>query len=294
MLREGLRREIPEVFEWASRLRRPRIAREPLAWATLSAIGAALLVDFLLLVLFSGIGRVVDLRLPIPPFQIRDILGSAAAVAVALRAGGPRALLLYLAYLVLTMLVGLPGTLGLCERLGERLGGQMDFCTVEGYLLGRWPDVVGLAIGALAARGLGPRRGTNTLLSAAGTYTVMTVPAILAFSLLRDPMTPRPLDAMAVGTIVSAVAGVIAGLVLRARRGRLWHAALIAGLLALAWLVPNLPAFDTTYEMPREERVLGVIAGLAGSVAILATAAISAALSRSRRPGGDASRRGAR
>lgn len=290
MLREGLRREIPEVFEWASRLRRPRLAREPLAWATLSAIGAGLLVDFLLLAVFGAIGRVVDLRLPIPPFEIRDILASAAAAAVALRAGGRRGLLLYLAYVVLRMLLGLSGTLRSCERFP----GLTDFCTIEGYLLRLWPDALGLVLGAFAARAIASRAGTNAPLSAAGSYTVMTFPASLAFALVQDPSTMRPVDAMAIATIVSIVAGVVAGLVLRARRGRIWHAAVIAALLALAWLAPNLPVFDATYDIPGAERVLGVVSGLAGSVAILATAVITAALSRSRPPGGDASRRGAR
>src|SRR4030088_835864 len=100
-MREGLAREFPEAVRaltW-TRARMALFRRESVLWATVSAIGAGFLVSavtrFLVglgidVLLASGVTTTPTLAWP------PVILGTAAAVAVALRAGGALSLPVFL------------------------------------------------------------------------------------------------------------------------------------------------------------------------------------------------------
>src|SRR3979490_1450872 len=147
-MREGLAREFPEAVR-AAAWTRGRIARplelrgEQVLWATISAIGVGFLVSTVAQALA---GLTVDLlqllKNPLPLFTFAPlvtIVGISAAVAVALRVGGPVAFALYLGYIALGLALGIPGLMTFCERSGGRLGfPDLSQCTLTGYLASLW------------------------------------------------------------------------------------------------------------------------------------------------------------
>src|SRR4030088_5380 len=122
-MREGLAREFPEAvraFAW-TRARMALFRRESVLWATVSAIGAGFLVSAVTrFVVGLGIAVLLPAGVTTTPTLAWPpvILGTAAAVAVALRAGGALSLTLYLMYLALDVALRIPAVITFCERSG--------------------------------------------------------------------------------------------------------------------------------------------------------------------------------
>src|SRR5881409_1952523 len=105
-MRDVLRAEfagLPMIHIDTSRL---RLGREPLFWAVLCAAGAGFIVSGILTILLSAASPILFPPTdPHPPWlNVATISGTASAIAVgavAVRIGGPTALLVYLGYVVL-------------------------------------------------------------------------------------------------------------------------------------------------------------------------------------------------
>jgi hypothetical protein len=236
---DSFRSEFPTFSMAVARMRSPRVAQEPAGWALLSALGASLIV--------AGVLHVAVLALPAslqnPSYQwpFGATLGSMVTLAssvvlgaVLVRAGGRRALLFYLAYVLVQIAVQLPGITLFCDRSG---GGFDGSCRVPLLYIaaGRAPEWIGVAIGAVAGRWIaqsGP--GANETLRGAGAYSLslfaLTVPLgfLSRAGAFNDPPTLSLLYVVTCG-----VAGAIGGVVLaRVRFGG-------ALLVALAILGPS-------------------------------------------------------
>src|SRR5687768_1332981 len=102
-MRDGLAREFPGAVRALSWTRTPMFRREPVLWATLSAIGAGFLVttfaQFLVRLGFFIVDAFGARTSPVTLAWLPVLLGTTAAVAVALRAGGALSVVLYLGYL---------------------------------------------------------------------------------------------------------------------------------------------------------------------------------------------------
>lgn len=249
---DGLGAEFPELARLVGRSRRLRLVREPAAWAFVSANGAAFLTTAVLSVV---IGAVFPLLFPptrehpdwLRPAAISSLVSLVVAGAVALRAGGPAAVLLYVGYQLLTFAAGIPGRLTLCERSpGGPLpiaGGTPDTCDQLATLIAQWPELAALSLGVLLARAAAApdqRTGANRTLRGAGAFVLVL--AALSGGLGLVFSGSRGGDLVAMSGIVFAIygaAGAVAGLVLA--RVTLARAALVALLVPAPTLMVNLP-----------------------------------------------------
>lgn len=245
-MREGLAREFPEAVR-AAAWTRGRIARrlemrgEPVVWATISAIGAALLVS---VVAQALAGLAVDafqaLRSPMP-FTLGPLVtiaGISVAAAVALRVGGPIAFALYVGYIALGIALGIPGVMTFCERSGgdvENLLGA-NRCTAVGFLTSLWPYLVGIGLGVFFTRAIATGgTGINSLLRIAGAYAIalFVMNHIWAYTVAQDTNALTSTLTIAAVLVAAAVAaGVVAAQLPRSVR----NAAIVAGISLLPWL----------------------------------------------------------
>src|SRR5258706_8294963 len=120
---DGLRTEFPSAFGALARVRVARLKRESPFWAFLSANGAALVVSGILhLALLAAPRSVTDpvIRWPFGATLASMItfVASMVAGAVLVRAGGMRAIPLYIGFALLQALVSLPSFLLFCGRAG--------------------------------------------------------------------------------------------------------------------------------------------------------------------------------
>src|SRR5206468_9396582 len=109
---------VPTIHIDTSRL---RVGREPLFWAVLCAIGAGFIVGGILTILLSAASPIL-----FPPTEphpswlsVATIAGTVSAIAVgavAVRIGGPTAVLLYVGYVLFGLIVQLPGRQFTCAR----------------------------------------------------------------------------------------------------------------------------------------------------------------------------------
>ena len=106
-MREDFAREFPEAVRAASWTRvhiagrQPILWNEPVAWAAISGIGAGFLVGAVaqgVASLMSQAFQVVHSPMPFALFSLVTVAGTATAAAVALRVGGPVALVVDLVY----------------------------------------------------------------------------------------------------------------------------------------------------------------------------------------------------
>ncbi len=113
--------------------------------------------------------------------------GGIAGGAVATRAGGLRALVLYVGFQLATIATMLPGVVYSCARSGPIERGPCDYASL---VLGQWPLWLAIAVGALAARALAARalaargNGSNDVLRAAGALAAAIAIALAMGSLL--------------------------------------------------------------------------------------------------------------
>ena len=167
--------------------------------------------------------------------------------AVLVRAGGPRALLVYLAYVLVGIAISLFQITLFCDRSGNDGSCRVPLLYIAA---GRAPQWIGVAIGAILSRWVGSRgAGENATLRGAGAFS-------FSFLLLTLPLgflsSSGALNGVVTGAflfvVVEGIAGAIGGVVLaRARFGSALLVALAILGPALAFAVPLLrpsPAGD--------------------------------------------------
>lgn len=248
-MREGLAREFPDAGRasaWTRAFvggRRPILSSEPVIWATISGIGAGLLVGFLARALVGLASEAVQaLRAPMPLelFHVVTISGTAAAAAVALSAGGLLAFALVVAYVALGVALRIPGMMVACERSGGVLPFPgPDQCTALGFLASLWPQLIGLGLGIALARALTTRGdGINSLLRVAGALAItLFVAGQLYAASAQGGYVAEPAGALASGLTVGAImvtAAVTAGVI----AAHVPHGMRSASIVALLWLLP--------------------------------------------------------
>ena len=246
---DGLRAEFPGATGWVASLRRPAVAREPVGWALLSALGAGFIVEAVVRIALMPIyPALFPATEPHPgwltPFLIAGVASGVAAGAVALRAGGIAAVAAYVAYELLGMLAAFPGRALFCERSG---GAPPDLpnvvgCDLTSVVTEHWPIWLAIALGMLAARLLPSRPGDgNWLLRGAGAFALVASALGNAMGLIVT-VTGGSANTMLLSVLfilIDAVAGIAAGLLLA--RVRLPGALLVALLIVAPTLAFTLP-----------------------------------------------------
>jgi hypothetical protein len=245
-MRDGLAREFPEAGR-AVAWTRARIGpwTEPVVWAAISGIGAGFVVSDVGQVLVGLASQALQSPRNPPSFNLFPLLpiaGSAAAVAVALVAGGATALALVLAYDALGVVLRIPGLMTFCERSGA---GQnllvSDQCSVLGFLAALWPQVLGIGIGIALSRAITSRgSGINSLLRIAGSLAI----ALAILSRLWAATFAQSTNALTSGLTVAAVmaaAAVAAGVVAAQLPRGVRNATIVGAIWLLPWLTLQLP-----------------------------------------------------
>jgi hypothetical protein len=248
---DGLRAEFPGATRWVARLRQPAVAREPVGWAFLSALGAGFIVrgivQIALMPLFPALFPTTE---PHPgwltPAVISGAAAGVAAGAVALRAGGIAAIAAYIAYELLTLVAALPGRWVFCERSG---GLALDLPNVVGcdyvsLLAEQWPMWLAVALGVVAARPFQSRAGgANRLLRGSGAFVVIAGVLGSALGLLVTLSgtggNPNTTLLTVLFLLINTAAAIAAGALLA--RSPLAGAVLVALLIAGPTLAFTLP-----------------------------------------------------
>lgn len=249
-MREGLAREFPEAvraFAW-TRARLPALfSHEPVLWATVSAIGAGFLVSAVTRSLVGlGVDALQAFGITATPTLgwIQTTLGTAVAVAVALRAGGASSLALYLGYIALDVALHVPGVITFCERSGFQSLTTPDMCTPFGFLAGQWALWTGLGVGLLLSRTVSAQSpGANRTLRVAGAYAVASAIVIQAWAATVAQGAgdaASALNSSLAISVLTVAAGVVAGVVAGLSEHRVRTATIVAAILLLAWLTIQL------------------------------------------------------
>jgi len=252
-MREGLASEFPAAARAAAWTRgraggrRPALRTEPILWATISGIGAGFLLGALAQALVALASEALQaLRGPMPTlFPLVIIAGNAAAAAVALSVGGLRALALYLAYVAFGLALGIPGVMLFCERSGGTgftplLGPSQ--CTVPGFVVSLWPQLIGIGLGIALSRAITARGdGINGVLRIAGGYAVAQFVVNHVWAATAAQST-NPLTSGLTLAAGMAAAAVAAGVIAAQLPGGVRNAAIVAGIWLTPWLVRQVAA----------------------------------------------------
>ena len=237
---DGLRRDFPQAFALARRVPNPRFACASPLWAVLAAFGAGFFVSAALFVVFNMTARFLGVPLDWVG-GVATVGATATALSVAYTVGGRGAVIVYAGIVVIERLLGLPGLMRFCLAIVS----ESPVCSPFSYILGLWPEVLGVALAYWLVRWMRTADGNgNPLLESAGALALTqgVAAAILGALLLSA-------SALQAGflLLVSAVAGGIAcGLVLlrRVPESRRWRAlAIIAIVVVGVWLLVGLPTF---------------------------------------------------
>ena len=317
MLGAGLRREFPGASEWAGRMRHrlpwPAISRSGVVWAVLAALGAKALAGAAVALCVSTVLLVIDTRdwRGFSPVELREglarFVGGAAGLAVALRAGGWRAVIALIAVLTAADLahaaLAAPSRALFCERAGG--SGQPEICASRSILeelLTRWPLIAGLAGGWLLSKLLrASRPGPNAAPEAVGVVVAGQVIALV----ISVPFTPGPATAdtmlvwmrvWAVMSLINLAVSLVGGHVLTRRGARPWPGAFIVA--PVFFIAPWLPTLVYAAGNPPPD-VPGVyawiaIAPLAHALAFILASVVTAAFAPPRPPDAGAARRATR
>ena len=244
-MRESLRAEFPGAAASLSRLR-PHIHQEPAVWALLSSLGVALIVGAILRLVLMLVPAWNDqtVRLPLGATfgAVVTFTAHLAAGVVLVRAGGARAVLLYLIFAAIQIAASLPGILLFCDR--SRPEGM---CSVPFVFIaaGRAPEWAGLGIGMLLSRWYpSGGSGVNVTLRGAGALVIARFVLTMPLSYLSQTgVLPGVATVGVIFVVAEALAGAVAGVVLV--RGRFASALLVALAVvgpALAFAVRLLAA----------------------------------------------------
>jgi hypothetical protein len=257
---DGLRREFPEVVTFAGRIPHPRVARAPLFWSITAAFGAGFFVSAIATILFSLLLRSTTRETPLPaPFELARLGGTAAALAVAWIAGGRRGVAGYLGVLVLERVLSLQGQLRFCGEFGgsAALGGQL--CSVGGYLIALWPQLLGVAVAIALVRWLRTGPGDrNPTLEAAGIFALVPTLGGAFLNLILGPATVGspvwPLFLL----LLAIAGGVATGYTVIRRATRTWRTlGIVALVVAAEFALVSVPLFVSQVLQARGTDLIG-------------------------------------
>src|SRR5438034_3120107 len=257
---DGLRREFPEVVTLARAIPHPRVARASPFWSVMAAFGAGFFASGIVTILVSLLFRLTTRETPLPsPFELAGLAGTAAALAVAWVGGGRSTVAGYFGVLVLERLLGLPGQLRFCGQSGgsASLGGQL--CSVGGYVIALWPQLLGVAVAIALVRWLRTGPGhRNPTLEAAGVFTLVEslggaiLNVILGPATVGSPVWPLSLLALTVA------AGVAVGYTVVRRAASTWRAlGTVALVIAAEFALLSLPLFVSQVAQARGTNLIG-------------------------------------
>jgi hypothetical protein len=275
---DGLRREFPEVFEVARRVPNPRFARASTGWAVLAAFGAEFFVSAVFTILFSLLFRSTTRELPLPaPFELARFASTAAALAVAWIAGGRSAVAGYVGIIVLERLLGLSTQMRFCTGIGSGQG--FAACSVGGYLIALWPQLLGAALAFALVRWLRAGSGDrNPILEAAGVLTIVEGVGGAFLNLALGPATGGPEWPLFL-LFLAIAAGIAMGLMILRRAIRQWRTlGIIAFVLAAEFVIVSLPTFVSQVVLTRGTNLIGPFELLAYFSPIFALAATALVL----------------
>jgi hypothetical protein len=218
----------------------PRFARASGLWAVLAAGGAGFFVSSTILVVFTVLTRLLG----IPSEWVGGLatVGAlATALSVAYTIGGRGAVIVYAGIVVIEGLLQLPGLMRFCAAVVS----DSPVCSPFSFVLGRWPEAVGVALAFQLVRWMRTTEGDgNPLLEAAG---ALSLTQAVVVSILGAMLVSASAFESGLLLLTSAVAaGVACGLVLlrRVAESRQW---LSLGLIALivigVWLLVSVPSF---------------------------------------------------
>ena len=209
-------------------------------WAVLAAFGAGFFVSAVLFVVFNLVARVLGTS-TVWIGGVATVGATATALSVAYTVGGRSAVIVYAGIVVIERLLALPSLTRFCLAIVS----DAPMCSPVSYILGLWPEVVGVAVAYWLVRWLRTTDGNgNPLLEAAGALALTqgVAAAILGALLLSASAFEAGLL-----LLVSAVAGGVAcGLVLlrRVSVSRQWRSLAIIAIVVLGvWLLVGLPTF---------------------------------------------------
>ena len=237
---DGLRRDFPQAFALARRVPSPRFARASPLWAVLAAFGAGFFVSAVLFLVFNLVARFLGLS-TVWVGGVATVGATATALSVAYTVGGRGALIVYAGIVIIEQMLGLPSLMRFCLAIVS----EAPMCSPVSYILGLWPDAVGVTLAYWLVRWLRTTDGNaNPLLEAAGALALTQgVAASILGALL---LSAGELEAGLL-LLVSAIAGGVAcGLVLlrRVAKARQWRSLGIIALVIIGvWLVVALPSF---------------------------------------------------
>ena len=157
----------------------------------MAAFGAGFFASGIVTILVSLLFRLTTRETPLPaPFELAGLAGTAAALAVAWVAGGRSAVAGYVGVLVLERLLGLPAELRFCGESGgsAALGGRL--CSVGGYVIALWPQLLGVAVAIALVRWLRTGPGDrNPTLEAAGVFMLVESLGGAVLNVILGPAT---------------------------------------------------------------------------------------------------------
>jgi hypothetical protein len=279
------------------------VARESPWWAFLSGMGAAFVVGGIVrLAVLAVLQFLFPANEPRPAdvfvlfldgwlstAALAETSAAIAAGAVLMRAGSVYALLLYIAFELLRLLGGIPGRLTFCER--SALPGQpppSEFtCDIPSLIVGEWPMVGALVVGALASRAIltSSGGGANRMLRGAGAYGLLAAVFSIVLGLTTQNVgQDHQVASVHLMTIAQVIAGGVAGVILA--RASLAAAVLIVLLLIglpLSFALPNALSPVGGGSEPAE---FAMMRWAAVYIPVLAGAAILAARGYARRQRG--------
>lgn len=288
-MREGLAREFPEAVRalaWTRTRVQERAAmfkREPALWATVSAIGAGFVVSAVTqfaVGLSFFVVRLSYVTSTLTLGWLSPLLGTAAAVAVALRVGGPVSLALYLVYFAVDLAARIPSLIVFCERSGPGNILAYDGCTPLGFIAARWAQWCGIGLGLLLSRMIGARsEGANNSLRVAGAYAVAWTVVLDMWS--TSVVRAGPAGALSASftiSVLTVAAAVAAGVVAGTLDRRLRTALIVAVVLVLPWsaqltfLIPQLATAPPEFA---PSMLVGLFSTPVAAVALVLSAAVT-------------------
>jgi hypothetical protein len=258
-------------------------------WAVVAAFGAGFFVSAVVTIIFSLLFRATTRDTPLPnAFELARITGTAAALAVAWIAGGRSAVAGYVGIVALERLLGLPSQLRFCDAYGSdpnlAAGGA---CTIGGYVIALWPQLLGAALAFALVRWMGAGSGVrNPTLEAAGAFVVVQGVGGSVLNAVLGPATAGDASWPLMIMLVAIVAGMAMGYTILRRASRQWRTlGIVAFVLAAEFVILSLPTFVGQVLATRGTNLLGPFDLLAyfSTVFVIAAAALVLYISAARK-----------
>jgi hypothetical protein len=216
VLREGLRAEFPAAFDLAARLKRPAVPAMNPALAAVGALGVQSLTVALVQTVVSAVVLVGPWTSLPRVHEPAIVLGYALATVFAFGSARWRGVLAAVALFAVITASGFWSNASGLQLFCERSGAPCDWAAL--YWPQLWPELLGIALGLLALRGVrqgGP--GIAALAVAVGVSTLAFPIGRLAFVPFLGRMPVGPSATGAINTIIgfellgALAAGVVLG-----------------------------------------------------------------------------------